>query len=204
MMSVPKYFLLIILIFLAFVQETNADVCTPLNRTTKYVVKKSETIASVLRTLGLEPVFGSGGNLQKLLEVNNLKNPNLIEPGTEIVIPFTCEEQVLGWKLFNREEDRLILLEKPDFTPPSTDSENQNSTEESPITPPAQKIEQNTIDIIDQDRPPEPQISTDGAPPEETVSDPLPRKASHARYRQDLQRTAKVQPKPATISTRGI
>ena len=172
-MAVAKYLILITLLFLSFVQETNADVCTPLSRSTKYVVKKSETIASVLRTLGLEPVFGPGGNLLKLIEMNNLKNPNLVEPGTEITIPFSCEEQVLGWKLFNREEDRLILLEKADFTSRSNVADTENSTATDPAAKPPEKIEQKTIDIVNQDQPLEPQISTDGAPSEDKVSEAL-------------------------------
>lgn len=177
MMTVLNYLLMVSVTFLIFVQKANADVCTPLKKTTKYLIKKSDSVASVLRLLDLEPVFGSGGSLQNLLKINNLKNPNSIEPGNEIVIPFPCEEKAVMWTLIDRGEDRLVTLEKVEK---STGTSGGSSTliapsvaEISPPVKPPEPIEQKTIDIINEDKPTEPQISTEGAPSEDNVSEAL-------------------------------
>ncbi len=169
MMGVLKYFLVLSMIYLVFVQKANADVCTPLKKPTKYFVKKADHIAAVLRLIGLEPVFGTKGSLAKLLEINNIINPNLIEPATEIVIPFQCEEQAIEWTLIDRVEDRLITLEKSKM---SVGTGGTSGTAEEQPAPP-EKVEQKAIDILNQDTPAEPQVSTEGAPSEDKVSEAL-------------------------------
>lgn len=95
---------------ISFAQET----CTTVLKTTKYKVQKGDHIAAILRKLGLEPVFTSGGSLNQLLKLNQLENQNLIEPNDELIIPFKCEEQVRIWKTVDLKEYRLLTLEKID------------------------------------------------------------------------------------------
>ena len=180
MMRVIKYLFVILVTVLMFVQKTNADVCTPIKKPTKYSVKKLDHIASILRLLDLEPVFGSGGSLQQLLKINNLKNPNLIEPGSEIVIPFPCEEKATQWTLLDRGQDRLISLEKIDFSSGSNGSISTVLPEAKAAAPsldatqvPQEKVEQKTITILNEDQPTELQVSTEGAPSEDRVSEAL-------------------------------
>ncbi len=173
MMTVIKLFLIISAAFFIFVEKAKADVCTPVKKPTKYFVKKADHIASILRLLDLEPVFGSGGSLQKLLKVNNLQNPNLIEPGNEIVIPFACEEKATAWTLIDRGEDRLITLEKVKIS--GTNSTDENSTPAVNEVPPkpSETVENKTIEILNKDQPTEPQVSTEGAPSDDKVSEAL-------------------------------
>ncbi len=156
-------------------QVSHADVCTPVKKPTKYLVQKSDYPAAILRSLDLEPVFGAKGSMSELTRVNNLKNVDVIEPGIEIQIPFRCEEQVTVWTLFDRDKDRLITLEKASVT--GTSSSAGAATEvpetEAVIVVPTEKVQQTTIDILNQDSPNQPEVSTDGAPLEDNVSEAL-------------------------------
>jgi hypothetical protein len=110
--------------FISFfvMQKSRADVCTPVSKPTKYISKKGEYIAEILRVFSLEPVFGLNGTLEKLLKLNNLADQNLIQPGNEIVLPFSCEQQTNGWRMLDRGEDRIITLEKTDVKTNSSKS----------------------------------------------------------------------------------
>jgi len=88
--------------------------CTAVLKTTKYKVKKGDHIALILRKLKLEPVFDSDGSLSQLLKLNHLANQNLIEPNTEIIIPFSCEEQIQSWVTLDKENYRLINIDASD------------------------------------------------------------------------------------------
>ena len=96
------------------------EACTPVLKITKYQAQKGDHIAQILRKLELEPVFNEvgkqEGSLSRLLKKNKIRNPDLIEPNDEIVIPFTCEEQVRDWytidKVSGDLEYRLITLKK--------------------------------------------------------------------------------------------
>ena len=156
-------------------QNSVADVCTPLKKPTKYLVKKSDYIASILRLLDLEPVFGNNGSLLQLIKINNLPNIDVIEPGMEIQIPFPCEEKAIVWNLTDRDQDRLIALEKSNVNASSSSTatvlvEKENS--EAVVAPP-EKVEQKTIEILNDDKITGTEVSTDGAPSEDKVSEAL-------------------------------
>lgn len=176
MMKAVNLFIIACLIFFGCVQNSGADVCTPIKKPTKYLVKKSDYIASILRLLDLEPVFGKSGSLSKLIKINNLPNIDVIEPGMEIQIPFPCEEKAVVWNLIDRKEDRLITLEKSSVNASSASSSGLPATEEKTepaVVPPAEKVEQKTIEILNEDKITGSEVSTDGAPSEEKVSEAL-------------------------------
>lgn len=88
-------------------------VCTPVAKTTKYRMLKGDYPAAVLRKFGLEPVFGNKGSMNVLLKINKFKNPDLIDPGTVINLPFECEQEVAGFKVIvDEKEFREITNEK--------------------------------------------------------------------------------------------
>lgn len=153
-------FLNIFLIILTFATNANAEVCTPVNKPTKFVVSESDQIAKVLKIYQLEPVLGEGGTLEKVLQDNNLVNQDLIDPGTEVVLPFSCEEQTNGWKMLDRGEDRLITLEKIDLKDKAIGTETIDSS-------------QKTIDILNNDVPTDPQVDTDSVAPDGEISEAL-------------------------------
>lgn len=179
MMKAVNYLVILCLTLFAFMHVAHADVCSPVKRPTKYLVQRSDYPAAILRSLGLEPVFGAKGSMSDLIRANNLKNANVIEPGMEIQIPFRCEEQALVWTLFDRDKDRLITLEKANFktnssTATTTAALPETETEtETVVSVPPEKVQQNTIDILNQDSPTEPDVSTEGAPLEDSVSEAL-------------------------------
>jgi hypothetical protein len=106
-----KVLLLCIAILLSSLHSFAADeICTPVLKTTKYKVQTGDHIAFILRKFNLEPVFGSFGSLNKLLKLNQIQNQNLIEPNDEIVIPFSCEEQIRPWMTIEKPDYRLITL----------------------------------------------------------------------------------------------
>lgn len=87
--------------------------CSPLVKTTKYQIQKGEHAAAVLRKFGLEPVFGNRGSMNDLLKLNNFKNPDVIDPGTVVNLPFQCEEEVKPFKVVQDEKEfRRITWEK--------------------------------------------------------------------------------------------
>ncbi|AZZ37913.1 hypothetical protein CIK05_14255 [Bdellovibrio sp. qaytius] len=88
-------------------------ICTPVIKTTKYRMLKGDYPAAILRKFGLEPVFGKKGSINTLLKINNFKNPNVIEPGTVVILPFDCEQEVMPFKVIvNEKEYREITTEK--------------------------------------------------------------------------------------------
>lgn len=89
--------------------------CSDVSKPTKYLVRKGDHIAAILRTLQLEPVFGKNHSLEQLLKINHLPNPNLIEPGQELAVPFQCEELVTIWQTQDRGIDRLLTRKKANF-----------------------------------------------------------------------------------------
>lgn len=101
----------IVISILCISQNLYADVCTPLIKSTKYIVKENEAISDVLKKFKLEPVLGEGGSLEKILKQNNIQEQEQIAVGTEVSLPFSCEEETNGWKLIDRGGDRLIRLE---------------------------------------------------------------------------------------------
>lgn len=115
-------------LFVAFV-SSNAlaqSVCSPLIKTTKYTLQKGEYPAAVLRKFGLEPVFGKKGTMNQMLKLNNFKNTNAIEPGTAVVLPFNCEEQVANFRIIDDEKDfRFVTTEKVSSTSPPVQEEVQ-------------------------------------------------------------------------------
>lgn len=94
---------------------TKSESCSVVSKPTKYLVRKGDHIAAILRTLQLEPVFGKNNSLERLLKINSLPNPNLIEPGQELAVPFNCEEQVSVWQSQDRGSDRLLTRQKENF-----------------------------------------------------------------------------------------
>ena len=88
-------------------------VCSPVVKTTKYRMLKGDYPAAILRKFGLEPVFGNKGSMNALLKINNFKNPNLIEPGTVVTLPFDCEQEVSQFKVVLEEKEvRFVTTEK--------------------------------------------------------------------------------------------
>ena len=88
-------------------------ICTPVVKTTKYRMQKGDYPAATLRKFGLEPVFGKKGSMNALLKLNNFKDPNKIEPGTVVTLPFDCEQEVTPFKVIvNEKEYREITTEK--------------------------------------------------------------------------------------------
>jgi hypothetical protein len=99
---------------LCFSQNLNADVCTPVTKSTKYILKENEKVSDILRQFKLEPIFGETGILERILKQNNVEDQDQIQPGTEISIPFSCEEEIDGWRIIDRGGDRLITLDRID------------------------------------------------------------------------------------------
>jgi uncharacterized ubiquitin-like protein YukD len=90
----------------------STEICTPLLKTTKYKVEKGDHIALVLRKFGLDPVFTKSGSLSKLLKMNQIENQDLIEPASELVMPFACEEQIVNYVTVDKGEYRLVTLDQ--------------------------------------------------------------------------------------------
>lgn len=123
-----------------------AEDCTPVLKPTKYQVQKGDHIAAILRTLKLEPVFGKNKSLEQLLKLNQVPNPNVINPNAELQIPFKCEEQVTGWQKIDRGSDRLLVREKTkfiriDFSEPKPQPTNENEAALKPV----EKIKSETV-----------------------------------------------------------
>ncbi len=92
-------------------------VCSPVVKITKYRMVKGDYPAAVLRKFGLEPVFGNKGSMNVLLKFNKFKNPDLVDPGTVITLPFDCEQEVTPFKVVVNEKDyREITDEKVPVT----------------------------------------------------------------------------------------
>ena len=100
---------------IVFVHRADAaEVCTPPSKPIKYTIQSGEDFYTVLKNFGLDPVIGSGGSLEQLQNINNIPNQTQAESGKEIVMPFKCEEMILGWRIIDKGEYRLITAEKLD------------------------------------------------------------------------------------------
>lgn len=101
---------------LVFLQKTHADICTKIAKPVKYSIRSGEDFYSILKNFGLDPVIGAGGSLESLQTINKLVDQTSVEAGTEILIPFKCEEQLVGWRVIDKNQYRLITSEKIDKT----------------------------------------------------------------------------------------
>lgn len=111
-------------------------VCSPVVKTTKYRMQKGDYPAAILRKFGLEPVFGNRGSMNGLLKMNAFKDPNVIEPGTVISLPFDCEQKVTQFKVIQDEKDfRFITTEKVLTTNVSSEIEIPLVNPEIPVAP---------------------------------------------------------------------
>lgn len=97
-------------------QNINAQVCTKVTKPVKYTIQSGEDFFSILKNFELDPVLGSGGSLEQLQIINKLQGQTTVEAGTEILIPFKCEEQILGWRVIDRGAYRLITATKIEKT----------------------------------------------------------------------------------------
>src|SRR5688572_12665794 len=89
-------------------QNINAQVCTKVTKPVKYTIQSGDYFFSILKNFQLDPVMGSGGSLEQLQTINKLQGQTTVEAGTEILIPFKCEEQIIGWRVIDRGPYRLI------------------------------------------------------------------------------------------------
>lgn len=85
----------------------------------KYSIKSGEDFYSILKYFELDPVMGQGGSFERLQIMNKFTNQNTVQAGTEIMMPFKCEEQVMRWRVIDRGEYRLITTERLDKTDPN-------------------------------------------------------------------------------------
>lgn len=100
---------------LIFLQQTHAaEVCTKIAKPVKYSIRSGEDFYSILKNFGLDPVIGDGGSLDRLQTINKLLDQTSVEAGTEILIPFKCEEQLVGWRIIDKGQYRLITSERVD------------------------------------------------------------------------------------------
>ena len=116
-------------VFLMYSNLWAQEKCTPVVKTTKYLTQKGDHVAQILREFGLEPVFKANGSLKKFLEINHLKNQDLVEPNEELVIPFICEEQVTPWVTIDKTDYRLITRQKNIVVTPQSHLENKAPTD---------------------------------------------------------------------------
>ncbi len=96
-----------------FSQNANAvEICTILTKPVKYAIRSGEDFYSILKTFELNPVNGSGGSLEKLQIINKMQTQTSVEAGTEVMMPFKCEEQLIGWRIIDKGQYRLITAER--------------------------------------------------------------------------------------------
>lgn len=157
-------FLILIFLQIIFLQKIDAaEICTPLTKQTRYSVQNGEDFYSVLKNFGLEPVIGDGGSLEALQKINNMPNQTAAEPGNEIIMPFKCEEQLVGWRVIDKGTYRLITSEKIGKT---TGTDGKVKTENL-------GNDQKTTDILNKDIPGGTQVDLDSVGPTEEVSEAL-------------------------------
>ena len=100
---------------LMFLQQTYAaEICTKIAKPVKYSIRSGEDFYSILKNFGLDPVIGDGGSLDRLQTINKLVDQTSVEAGSEILIPFKCEEQLVGWRIIDKGQYRLITSERID------------------------------------------------------------------------------------------
>lgn len=147
---------------MGFMQKTHAvEICTPLIKQTRYAIQSSEDFYSILKNFSLEPVIGDGGSLEALQRTNNMPNQTAAEVGTELIMPFKCEEQVVGWRVIDKSSYRLITSEKLD------------KSKSGKITSENIGADKKTTDILNKDIPGDTQVNLDEIAPSEEVSEAL-------------------------------
>ena len=96
-----------------------AEICTILTKPVKYAIRSGEDFYSILKTFELNPVNGSGGSLEKLQIINKMQTQTSVEAGTEVMMPFKCEEQLIGWRIIDKGQYRLITAERIEKVDPN-------------------------------------------------------------------------------------
>lgn len=156
-------FLLLFLQF-NFLKKINAqESCTPLIKQTRYSIQSDEDFFSVLKNFRLEPVIGDGGSLEILQKLNSMTGQTTAQAGTEVIIPFKCEEQLIGWRVIDRGSYRLITSELID----------KNNTGTSKIKTESLTTDEKTLDILNKDIPGEALNEILGAEPSADISEAL-------------------------------
>ncbi len=117
MNSVRRFLHLMTLSFLfvqlILLQNLNAaEICTNVLKPVKYAMRSGDDFYSILKNFNLDPVIGEGGSLERLQVINKMVNQTSVESGTEILLPFKCEEQIVGWRVIDKGEYRIITSEK--------------------------------------------------------------------------------------------
>jgi hypothetical protein len=126
MQTFTRTILALLFMQIIFYEKIYAEICTPLAKQTKYVIRSGEDFYSILKNFGLEPVNGDGGSLELLQKANNRQGETVSEVGSEIILPFKCEENLVGWRIIDKGAYRLITSERVDKTS-STDSKKVKS-----------------------------------------------------------------------------
>ena len=140
-----------------------AEICSTTVKQTRYAMQSGEDFFSVLKNFHLEPVIGDGGSLELLQKINNMSNQTSADDGKEIIIPFKCEEQIVGWRVMDKGSYRLITNEKISVeSAPSTKikSENLNADDK-------------TLDILNKDMSGSVLSELEGTAPSEDVSEAM-------------------------------
>ncbi|MES2802081.1 MAG: hypothetical protein V4654_06285 [Bdellovibrionota bacterium] len=146
---------LIVWVILAgmFITSINAEaapvkpVCSSVIKTTKYRMQKGEHAAAILRKFGLEPVFGNKGSINALLKLNNFKNPNLIEPGTLVTLPFDCEQEVMPFTVVQSEKEFRVITTEKVLVASSEDTEIPVINPEIPVAAPEKPVDEQMQDV---------------------------------------------------------
>ena len=82
---------------LVLLQKTDAaEVCTPPPKPIKYTIRSGEDFYSILKSFALDPVIGAGGSLEQMQQINNLPDQTQAQAGTELLLPFKCEEKLIN------------------------------------------------------------------------------------------------------------
>lgn len=130
----------------------SSGACGPIVKKATYKMQKGDYPAAVLRKFGLEPVFGRSGSMNALLKINSLKNPDVVEPGAVLTLPFSCEQQVQSFKVISEnQESRLLSSEK--IVPSMTESVAVSAPIQASdkftqiVSNPAQEADQQALDV---------------------------------------------------------
>jgi hypothetical protein len=117
--------------------QSREEECSVVTKPVRYAVLYGEHLAIVVHRFGFRPLYGKRSQVKKISELNNLKDPNVIIAGQEILLPFKCEEDAIKHVLIDREESRIIASVSEALSPAQTASEAVRSTSVSMPTPPA-------------------------------------------------------------------
>jgi len=162
-----KYFnpiLTLLFLLLLFSKKISAaEICTNLVQPTRYSVQSGDDFFSVLKKFQLEPVAGAGGSLEQLQKINNMEAQTAVGSGTEIVIPFKCEEQLIGWRTINKGSYRLITSEKI----------TQDTLKGGGVKTETLGSDTKTLDILNDDMPDKTQLDMEGEGPSADISEAL-------------------------------